>query len=55
MPFDKYTPKQKRFAALAEPRDKITQADRIAGATGKANGMMQKKKKKKMLRVNKNG
>ena len=27
------TPKQKKFAALAEPRDKITYADKIAGAT----------------------
>lgn len=30
------TPKQKKFAALAEPRDKITYADKIAGATGKS-------------------
>ena len=30
------TPKQKRFAALAEPRDKITYADKIAGATKKS-------------------
>ena len=29
------TPKQKKFAALAEPRDKITYADKIAGATKK--------------------
>ena len=27
------TAKQKKFAALAEPRDKITYADKIAGAT----------------------
>ena len=27
------TPKQKKFAALAPPFDKATQADRIAGAT----------------------
>ena len=30
------TPKQKKFAALAEPRDKITYADKIAGATKKS-------------------
>ena len=29
-------PKQKKFAALAEPRDKITYADKIAGATKKS-------------------
>ena len=29
------TSKQKKFAALAEPRDKITYADKIAGATKK--------------------
>ena len=29
------TKKQKEFAALAPPFDKATQADRIAGATGK--------------------
>ncbi len=27
------TPKQKKFAALAKPRNKITYADKIAGAT----------------------
>ena len=31
------TPKQKKFAALADPKDMITAADRIAGAKG---GMM---------------
>ncbi len=30
------TAKQKKFAALAEPRDKITYADKIAGATKKS-------------------
>jgi hypothetical protein len=35
------TPKQKKFAALAEPRDKITYADKIAGATGKSKKMKQ--------------
>jgi len=29
------TPKQKKFAALAPPRNKITYADKIAGATGR--------------------
>jgi hypothetical protein len=29
MPYSKYSPKQKRLAAVAEPRDKITQADII--------------------------
>lgn len=29
------TNKQKEFAALAPPRNKITKADRIVGATGK--------------------
>jgi hypothetical protein len=29
------TAKQKKFAALAEPKDKITYADKIAGATKK--------------------
>ena len=28
------TPKQKEFAALAEPKDRITLADRIKGAKG---------------------
>ena len=27
MPYSKYSPKQKRLAAVAEPRDKITSAD----------------------------
>jgi len=30
MPYSKYSPKQKRLAAVAEPRKKITQADIIA-------------------------
>ena len=30
------TSKQKKFAALAEPRDKITYADKIVGATKKS-------------------
>lgn len=32
---DKMTDKEKKFAALAEPKDKITYADKIAGATKK--------------------
>jgi|TARA_Y100001951_G_C11277145_1_gene262700 hypothetical protein len=44
------TPKQKKFAALAPPRNKITYADKIAGATkGKA-----KRGKTKMTKA-KNG
>ena len=35
------TPAQKKFAALAEPRDKVTYADKIAGATGKSKKMKQ--------------
>jgi len=27
MPYSKYSPKQKRLAAVAEPRKKITEAD----------------------------
>jgi len=27
MPYEKYSPKQKKLAAVAEPRDKITGAD----------------------------
>jgi hypothetical protein len=30
------SPAQKKFASLAEPKDKITFADKIAGAKGKA-------------------
>tara|TARA_R110002012_G_scaffold40323_2_gene111093 strand:+ start:2847 stop:2984 length:138 start_codon:yes stop_codon:yes gene_type:complete len=44
MPKNQYTTKQRKLAALAEPRDKITRADIIAGA--KIN-----KKKKKKTRV----
>jgi len=39
MPYSKYSPKQKRLAAVAAPHKKITQADIIA--------IKQKKKKKK--------
>ena len=33
------TPKEKKFAALAPPRNKITYADKIAGATGRTKAM----------------
>lgn len=36
------TPAQKKFAALAPPKDKITFADKIAGAKGKAKPSMKK-------------
>jgi len=39
------TPKQKKFAALAPPFNKATQADRIAGATGKTYGNGQRPQK----------
>lgn len=39
------TPAQKKFAALAPPKDKITFADKIAGAK-KAAGKVKAKKKK---------
>lgn len=35
---DMLSPKQKKFAALAEPKDKITYADKIAGAKKKEEG-----------------
>ena len=41
----KMTKKQKEFAALAPPFDKPTQADRIAGATGKTYGNGQRPSK----------
>lgn len=40
MPYSKYSPKQKKLAAVAEPRDKIT------GADFKALSKKPKKKKK---------
>lgn len=40
MPYSKYSPKQKKLAAVAEPRDKITAADL------KALNKNKKKKKK---------
>ena len=43
----KMTPKQKKLAALAEPRNKITRADIIAGATKKANTNGKKTRPKK--------
>jgi hypothetical protein len=42
MPYSKYSPKQKRLAAMAPPRKKITGAD-----LKKATRMGGKKKKKK--------
>ena len=33
------TPKEKKFAALAAPKDRITYADKIAGATGRTKAM----------------
>ncbi len=45
MPKGQYTKKQKELAALAEPRDKITRADIIAGAKMKAKKKTKKKKK----------
>ena len=44
MPYSKYTPKQKKLAAVAGDKKKITQADII---TLKRRGMSIKKKKKK--------
>ena len=39
------TPKQQKFAKLAPPRNKITYADKIAGATKMKKGGSAKKKK----------
>ena len=47
MPNSQYTNKQKKLAALAEPRDKITRADVIAGAKMKAKKKTKKKTNKK--------
>jgi len=38
MPFSKYSPAQKRIAAVAPPRKKITRADFIALRKGKNSG-----------------
>ncbi len=43
------TPKQKKFAALAPPRNKITYADKIAGATKAKRGKTKMKKAKNGL------
>jgi hypothetical protein len=45
MPYSKYTPKQKRLAAIAPPRKKITRADIITAAKRKKNGTKSKRKK----------
>ena len=42
MPYSKYSPKQKRLAAVAEPRDKITGADLKALNGKKFKGKKQK-------------
>jgi len=44
MPYDKYSPKQKKLAAAAEPRKKITGADFTAmkGKKKKPKSMMSK-------------
>ena len=36
------TPAQKKFAALAEPKDKITFADKLAGAKAKKGAKVKK-------------
>jgi len=41
MPYSKYSPKQKKLAAVAEPRDKITGAD--LKSLRKKNGKSKKK------------
>lgn len=38
MPYSEYTPAQKRLAAVAPPRKKITEADLKALRKGKKNG-----------------
>lgn len=43
MPFDKYSPKQKRLARVAEPRNKITGADFAALRGNKFKGKQKKK------------
>tara|TARA_Y100000004_G_scaffold194171_1_gene258186 strand:+ start:448 stop:597 length:150 start_codon:yes stop_codon:yes gene_type:complete len=46
MPYSKYTPKQKKLAAIAPPRKKITRADIITAAKrSKKNGPKRKRKK----------
>tara|TARA_R100001224_G_scaffold65340_1_gene39206 strand:- start:2649 stop:2792 length:144 start_codon:yes stop_codon:yes gene_type:complete len=46
MPYSKYSPKQKRLAAVAPPRKKITAAD-IKKLEGKKNGRSKKRNRKK--------
>jgi len=43
MPFAKYSPKQKRLARVAEPRDKITGADFAALKRSKSKNKRKKK------------
>ena len=46
MPFENYTPKQKKLASIAEPRDKITAADLKKLRKGKKKNGIGKKSKK---------
>ena len=46
MPFEDYTPKQKKLAMIAEPRDKITAADLKKLRNGKKKNAIGKKSKK---------
>ena len=43
MPFSKYSPKQKKLARVAKPRNKITGADLAKLRKGKKNGKKGKK------------
>ena len=43
MPFSKYSPKQKKLARIAKPRNKITCADFSKLKKGKKNGKKGKK------------
>ena len=43
MPFSKYSPKQKKLARIAKPRNKITGADLANLRKGKKNGKKGKK------------
>ncbi len=45
------TPKQKKFAALAPPRNKITYADKIAGATKAKRGKTKVRKAQKGVAI----
>tara|TARA_A100001388_G_C28375912_1_gene314633 strand:- start:156 stop:293 length:138 start_codon:yes stop_codon:yes gene_type:complete len=45
MPYSEYSPAQKRLAAVAPPRKKITEADLKALRKGKKNGKESKKRR----------